>query len=269
MADKDTAKRNTARLFMWLGVAILLLLIANLLLYGRWKPTISLPAPPTIARPKLAIVIDDLGYAAHQADILYQIDPRITLAVLPHQRYSIQIAQKAKAQGQEVLLHLPLEPKRYEKYGKMLHMLLVDMKPDKLKRELKYSLDNIPLAVGINNHMGSYLTENEAQMRIVLGELKKRGLFFIDSRTTSDSIGYSLAKKMGLRAGKRDIFLDNVDRIEDITSQLNKLVVLAKQKGKAIGIGHPRLNTFSAIEHFLQSDMAADVQLAPVSELLD
>ncbi len=269
MANKDIAKRNTARLFIWLGIALLLLLIANLLLYRHWKPIITLPAPPTVAGPKLAIVIDDLGYNSKQAQTLYKIDPHITLSILPHQRYSSQIAQAAVEQGQELLLHLPMEPKRYENYGKMAHMLLVNMKPAELKRQLKYNLDNLPVAVGVNNHMGSYFTENEGQMRIVLAELKRRGLFFIDSYTTPNTVGYSLAKKLGLSTGKRDIFLDNIDRIDAITSQLQKLAGRAKQKGKAIGIGHPRSNTFSALRHFLQSEAMQGVQLVPVSELLD
>ena len=269
MAKKGKAPRNTVRLFIWLGIIILALLAANILLFKRpWLP-IPFPKPTIVVKPKLAIVIDDLGYNLQSVQILYEINPRITLAILPHQPYSQQIAKRARVQGQEVLLHLPLEPHNYENYGKMSHMLLVNMTKAELRRKLKYNLDNLPLAAGVNNHMGSSMTENRGQMEIILGELKQRGLFFIDSLTTPNSIAYSLAQQLGLRVGKRDVFLDNVDQVEAITSQLNRLVALAKQNGQALGIGHPRTNTFTALKRFLQSESAQEVQLVPASELLD
>jgi hypothetical protein len=265
MAKKKNATGKSARLFIWLGIILLLLLAANILLFKRWR----CPIPPLVVKPKLAIVIDDLGYDRQPADTLYQINPLITLAILPHQAYSKEIAESAKARGQEVLLHLPLEPYHYDNYGKMPHMLLMDMAPAELKRELKYNLDNLPPAVGVNNHMGSRMTEDEAKMSIILNELKQRGLFFIDSRTTAKSKAYSLAKQLGLSAGKRDIFLDNVDEAEAIITQLNKLVARAKQRGKALGIGHPRPNTLIALKRFFQDEAFQEVQLVPASELLD
>jgi hypothetical protein len=266
MATKNIAGR---RLFLWLGLVLLLLLVANILLFKRLRPPVPPPKPTLVIRPKLAIVIDDLGYDPSQARSLYRINPNITLAIIPLQPYSKQIAQAAENRGQEVLLHLPLEPRHYGDYNKMPHMLLVNMSTAELKRKLSYNLDNLPWAVGVNNHMGSRLTENEGKMRTILTELKQRGLFFIDSRTSSRSIAYSLAKQLGLKAGKRDIFLDNVDQVEAITSQLKQLVALAKQKGKALGIGHPRPNTLTALKRFFQSEKAQGVQLVPASELLD
>ncbi len=263
---KGTISKNTKRLFIWLGVILLLLLVANIFLFKRFIPV---EEPTEVAKPKLAIVIDDLGYDQKQAQILYQIEPHITLAVLPHQPHSNQIARYAKARGQEVLLHLPMEPHNYEKYGKAPHMLLADMTLSELMRELTYNLDSLPSAVGVNNHMGSRMTEDEGLMEIILGELKQRGLFFIDSRTTHESVAYLVAKQLGVRTYERDIFLDNVDEVGAITSQLEELVILAKQEGKALGIGHPRPNTFIALKNLLQDESMQEVQLVYASELLE
>lgn len=265
MAKKGTSNKDTVRLFIWLGVILLLLLIANIFLLKRF---IS-PKPVVVIKPKLAIVIDDLGYDQKQAQVLYQIEPHITLAVLPHQPYSNQIAKIAKAQGQEVLLHLPMEPHNYEKYGKMQHMLLASMVLPELTQELRYNLDSLPSVVGVNNHMGSRLTEDESRMEVILSELKRRGLFFIDSRTAPLSMAYTVAKRLGLKTYRRDVFLDNVDQVDSIISQLKQLVILAKQRGKALGIGHPRPNTFMALKRFLQDGSMQGVQLVYASELLE
>jgi polysaccharide deacetylase 2 family uncharacterized protein YibQ len=245
------------------------LLVANLLIYKRWKGPVPYPEIPVPPKPKLAIIIDDLGYNPLTAKTLYQINPSITLAIIPHQPYSKQIAQLAETLGQEVLIHLPMEPQHINNYSKIPHMLLMNMKKNELEQNLRYNLDDFPSAVGVNNHMGSRMTEDEKQMIIVLSELKRRGLFFIDSRTTPHSKAYLLAKQLGLKAAKRDIFLDNEDRIESILSQLNNLIALAQKNGKALGIGHPRTNTLTALKRFSKEDKIQTVQLVPVSQLLD
>ena len=132
---------------------------------------------------------------------------------------------------------------------------------------LEQDLEDVPGAKGVNNHMGSSFTENREKMLIVLKELKKRNLFYIDSRTTSDTVGFKLARDMGLPAAKRSVFLDNDLAPKSIRIQLERLLSMARHSGFAIGIGHPHKETLEILREY-QSGIKTEFYVVHVSELV-
>jgi len=261
------SRRFVRRLFGWLGAAIGILLAANILLWRYFQPP-EKPEKPLPKKPALAIIIDDLGYDVNQAHFLYQISPRITLSVLPYEPYSAEIVRVASARGQECLLHLPMEPK-YRSTEGYPKMLLCRYSPERLRRLTAEALDSLPQVVGVNNHMGSRFTEDAACMRAVLVEVRRRGLVFVDSRTTPRTVAYQVARSLGVPAVSRDVFLDNEAAPQAIREQLEKLVLLAEKRGWAVGIGHPKVETIVALREFVAGPLAERVRLVKVSELLE
>jgi polysaccharide deacetylase 2 family uncharacterized protein YibQ len=216
--------------------------------------------------PRVALVMDDLGYDPDQVQRLIDLELPLTCSVLPHSPYGHQIAASATEAGLECLLHLPMEAEGLPRRKLGEGVLLMDMDAGQLLRTLREDLDDLPEVSGVNNHMGSLLTANEPRMKVVLGELKRRHLFFLDSRTTSHSLGYSLARQMGVRAAVRSVFLDNVQEKDAVLAQLAKLVSVARSEGQAVAICHPYPATFAALGEGLPQ-LGQKVQLVKVSAL--
>jgi polysaccharide deacetylase 2 family uncharacterized protein YibQ len=232
-----------------------------------------LPPPlPEIPSTRVAILIDDLGGDEPTAYDFLQINFPLTLSILPSQPHSTAIAQLAKKYQREVLLHLPMEPHGYFKDRMPPHILLTEMNEELLANKTRAYLEQIPGVIGVNNHMGSKFTETPDKIKPVLRVLKEKGLFFIDSRTSKDSVAYKYAKEMGLKAGKRKIFLDN-NRAEDaIIKQLMELERLAKNEKEGngvIAIAHPYPSTLSALRKTLPKLQAMGIEVVPVSKLVN
>ncbi|MDH3359957.1 MAG: divergent polysaccharide deacetylase family protein, partial [Desulfobulbaceae bacterium] len=157
----------------------------------------------------------------------------------------------ARKQGRDILLHLPMEPTD-NKWDPGVGALTVSMDRETIHRTVLHDLAAIPDAIGINNHMGSRFTEDEAAMRNFLGLLKKRNLFFLDSLTSSKSVGLKVAHKLGVLTMRRNVFLDNQQDKDIIKKQLDALAFLAKKQGIAIGIAHPHQATLAALRDYLQ-----------------
>ena len=221
----------------------------------------------TDGEPVIAIIIDDLGLDIKAASKLLRLDKPIAFSVLPHLRYSRTIATRAHNAGMVVMLHLPMEAKsRYAKPGP--GALLVGMDDDDIIDTLESDLGAVPHITGVNNHMGSLFTEREKKLELVMDELAKRSLFFVDSRTTTATVGQKLAMAKQIRTNSRDIFLDNRRDVEKISLQLVKLARKAKRDGSAIGIGHPYKETITALEETLTEIEKMGVKVVPVTELL-
>jgi polysaccharide deacetylase 2 family uncharacterized protein YibQ len=218
---------------------------------------------------KVAIIIDDLGYNNHKADEFLKIDAKLTFSIFPLAPNSISIAQKANAMGKDVMLHLPMEPYRYPEKNPGNGALLLSMSDEKLLEILDIDIMSVPFIKGINNHMGSRFTEDRKKMMIVLKRIEKRGLFFLDSLTSSDSVGYKLAKEIGLDTAARDIFLDNEKDIEYIIAQIDKLVRISQRRGYAIGIGHPYPSTIEALKRMIPEFEAKGIEVVPISHLVN
>jgi uncharacterized protein len=236
---------------------------------GKPQAQVQQPAkPPEPPRPRVAIVIDDLGYDGRLARSFLALQEPLSFAVLPHATFSKSIARQVHEAGRDLLLHLPMEPKGYPEVNAGEGVLLVAMNDGVLLEKLRETLAALPSIVGVNNHMGSRFSEDEDKMRVVLGELKPRGLFFVDSRTSAESRGYSLAVQMGIPAAERDVFLDNIQSAQAIGSELRRLAQLARLKGKAIGIAHPHEVTLEVLRHALPQLRQEGIDLVPVSQVL-
>jgi uncharacterized protein len=197
--------------------------------------------------PRIAIIIDDIGYNNHIVNKLIDLDANITFAILPFSPFGKKISKQLYSVGAEIMLHLPMEPVSYPKADPGPGVLFSDMAPDVLLEQLKNNLNDIPHIIGVNNHMGSELCTHTEQMNRIFSLLKKNNLFYIDSRTASGTKAWYSARLLKLRFAQRDIFLDNDRKVENIIGQINKLVRLAHKDGYAIGIGHPYKSTLQAL----------------------
>ncbi len=214
------------------------------------------------------IIIDDLGHNRPAAAPFLELDQPVALAFLPMRPHSRDLAREAHEAGKTILLHLPMEPVGYPHVNPGKGAILVGFNPDEIERTITNDLDEFPFAVGINNHMGSKATSDERTMSAVLKVIKKKGLFFIDSRTSIDSVAYRLASGMKMSAGERDVFLDNKRTPEDIDIQAGELLDRAEKRGWAIGIGHPYPETAEALKRLAEEARRRGIRWGTVEEVL-
>jgi polysaccharide deacetylase 2 family uncharacterized protein YibQ len=228
------------------------------------------PALPKIAvRPKVAIVIDDLGGENQMSQEIVHWNVPLTLSILPFTPYSKVLAQQAHQRGREVILHLPMEPYGYPKTKPGEGVLLQEMEEERFLRQLSMDLEAVPNIKGVSNHMGSRLMEDPGKLRIIMKELKRRGLFFLDSRTTPQTMGLQIAESIGVRATERSLFLDNSQDPEEIKRQLEKLAQLSLETGKAIGIGHPHPSTLKSLKEMMPRMKEKGIEIVPLSSLVE
>jgi polysaccharide deacetylase 2 family uncharacterized protein YibQ len=223
----------------------------------------------TALRPKIAIVIDDLGGENKMSQELLRWDFPVTFSILPFTPYSKTLAGEAHRKGKEVILHLPMEPHGYPQIWPGEGVLLEEMDEARLLRQLSEDIEAVPHIKGVNNHMGSRLMEDPEKMEIIFSELKRRGLFFLDSRTTPETVGLQVAQSVGLKAMERSLFIDNSSMEEDVKGQLERLIQLSLSKGKAIGIGHPRPSTLKAIKEMVPKMKEKGIDIVPLSEVFE
>lgn len=232
------------------------------------RPPIETPVPPPVqARPRIAIIIDDLGYDRKMAAKFISLDGALTFAVLPHSPFQKKIAELAYAEGKETMLHLPMEPSEYPAVDPGPGTLLSTMPPDELIRQLEENLDAVPHVKGVNNHMGSRLTTASDQVHQIFTILKKRGLFFVDSRTTSATVCRPSAELLQVPFAQRDVFIDHFQEAAFIRKQLKELVRIARRNGHAVGIAHPHRITYRILKEMLP-EIRNEVQLVPASEIV-
>ncbi len=218
-------------------------------------------------RPKLAIIIDDLGYDSNMASSFFQLDLPLSFSVLPSAPLTEVIVREANKEGCELILHLPMEPKNYPSVKPGPGALFISMDEHEIRQILDQDLRQITGVRGVNNHMGSSFTENKDKMLVVLEELKRRDLFYIDSRTTKGTVALELAKEMGVPAARRRVFLDNNLAPKAMKIQMERLLSMARLQGAAIGIGHPYKETLKMLEKYC-SRMKTEFQVVLVSELV-
>ena len=231
------------------------------------KPAAPVPGPPSGTTPRVAIIIDDLGYDPKIAEKFLEVDGTLTMAVLPHSPFQKTIARAAKKRGFEVMLHLPMEPNEYPQVDPGPGTLITTMSPDALIQQLRANLAVVPHISGVNNHMGSKLTENSAQLYQIFSVLKQEGLFFVDSRTTAKTMCKPSARLLRIPFAQRDIFLDHQPVEGIIERQLDRLVRLAQARGYAVAIGHPHELTAEVLKRALPK-LKKKVVFVPASEIV-
>lgn len=218
-------------------------------------------------RPRISIIIDDMGDRLQAGNRAIELPGALSYAILPHTPYSRRLAEFANCMGKEVMLHLPMESEQPAPLGP--GALTLHMSWNDFRRSIRESLKSIPHASGVNNHMGSLLTRHPGHMQWLMEELKTSGdLFFIDSRTTTQSVAPQIARENGIVTAERKVFLDHDIDPEQIRYQFKRLIRSAHRDGSAIGIGHPYGSTLSVLEEMLPQLAELGVELVPVSSLL-
>lgn len=236
------------------------------------KPPERVPPPPPVPtvpeyKASLAIVIDDMGGSLDIARIIAAIDPNITFAVMPNEAKSAAVVREMSDRGHDVIMHLPMEPKDLARNNPGKGALLVAMNADDIRKTIEEDLKKVPGVKGVNNHMGSRFTEERDDMKVVLGELKKRQLFFLDSRTTGKSVAKDVAKEVGIKSASRDVFLDNTVDEAHSRRQLQKAAELALKKGQAIIIGHPHPSSIKVLREMVPQLREKGIRIIGVSQL--
>ena len=224
--------------------------------------------PPNPAkRPVIAIVVDDLGLSLARSERIFALKPPLTLAFLPYADRLSQQSRQALEDGHELLLHLPMEPENGD-FDPGPRALMSDSERKKIISDLQWNLGRFSGYVGINNHMGSRFTADRKGMKTVMGEIKKRGLLYLDSLTTNSSKGPMLARQMGVPYAVRHVFLDNVISYNAIRDRLNDLEKVAREQGFAIGICHPHDATIQALKSWLKTLDQRGLVLVPLSSIV-
>lgn len=215
---------------------------------------------------KLSIVIDDVGYRPHEENAVLQMPTAISVAVLPNAPHAHLMATKAHSQGREVLIHMPMAP--LSKQPLERDTLQPSMSSEEVQRIIRNAVNNVPFAVGMNNHMGSAMTSSLPGMEKVMQALESYHLYFLDSMTIGNSQATRAAAGTGVKVIKRKVFLDDTANPEDIRRQFNRAVELARRNGSAIAIGHPRPATVKVLQQMLAT-LPSDIVLVKPSSLLN
>ncbi len=242
-----------------------------LLLAGCGPKTEPVAVPPgsPAGSAKVAIVIDDLGSRRDTVESFLALGVPMTFAVIPREKHSRELAERVRAAGQTVLLHLPMEPLSYPRDDPGQGALYVSLSPEEIRRRVDKFLADVPGIAGVNNHMGSKFTEDEFGMRVVLERLKAARLFFLDSRTSEKSCGPRVARELGVPVAQNQFFLDVSTQPADVAAALEQVRLAAHRDGSAIAIGHVHWRaTADALAAAVPKFREDGVEFVPVSVLV-
>lgn len=215
---------------------------------------------------QVAIVIDDIGYKISDKKLL-ELSGQLTFAILPHTPLGHSYAKQASHNNRDVIIHLPMQANAHnELLGP--GALTQSMSKQTYQQTLLSALEDIPFAVGVNNHMGSLLTQQERPMGWTMELLRQHNMFFLDSKTTVHSKVEKVAKQYGVSSLNRSVFLDHNRDPKQITRQFNRLIKLARKQGSAIAIGHPYPETYQVLKTQLARLEQEGITLVPISKLL-
>ena len=198
-------------------------------------------------RGVIGLIIDDFGYRNdHVSNGFLQLPGKLTYAIIPGHDYSQLFSKKAYDAGYEIIVHLPME-NIGKTYGEEEYVLMSYFQDGEIKNRINKAFDLLPESIGLNNHQGSRGTADSRVMTLVAGVIKEKKKFFIDSRTTNNSLAETTMRKYGVPTNKRDVFLDNELDEEKIKMQLLELADVSEEKGIAIGIGHVKPQTLNVL----------------------
>ncbi len=223
--------------------------------------------PRGSSSPRLAIILDDFGNDRSAADAALTLPFPLTISVLPHLVFSAEIAESVYQRGDQVLLHLPMEPQSAGASPEQTE-LRVGMNTRQVQSAFTAMLATVPHAVGVNNHEGSRATTDPQLMQELMPALRARGLFFVDSRTTPATVAYDTAERSGVPAASRKVFLDDTLAPDAILAQLDLAARDAFRNGSAIAIGHPHPATIAALAGAVPALEAEGLRLVFASDLV-
>ena len=239
----------------WLSASLLALAMAATALPGRAQSV------------RASLIIDDLGNNLDAARQVLDLPAAVTVAILPRTPFSRRIAELADQRRHEVMLHLPLQS--IEHHRNSPGALGLHMTRAAFLRQLRADLDAVPHIRGLNNHMGSLLTRHPGHMRWLMEEISRRGaLYFVDSRTSKQSVAAQIAAEEGIDHISRDVFLDPDTAPQTLATQFQRFIRLARQKGHALAIAHPYPQTLQFLKQHLDALQRQGIELVPVSSLI-
>ncbi len=238
---------------------------------SRMDQTVEAPAsvspPASVDGPLVSLVIDDLGRDPSVLEELGDLGVEISYAVLPFEQRTQDVVRRLNERGDEVLLHLPMQARGDSDPGP--GALFLSMSEEELRARTRRALRAVPGAVGVNNHMGSAFSSNARAMKTVLEIVAESELFFLDSRTSSGSQGYEVARELSLPAVERSVFLDDSLEIDDIRQQFRLLLERSLRDGAAVAIGHPHRVTLEVLREEVPAALQAGYRFVKVSTLLE
>ena len=218
-------------------------------------------------KPMIAIVIDDMGIDKKRSADAIELRAPLTLSFLTYATNLERQTEMARLNGHELMLHVSMEPGS-DKIDPGPNALLTSLDEKELRRRLNWGFGRFSKYVGINNHMGSKFTSNVKLMRIVIEEIKRRGLLFLDSRTSGKTVGAKLARELGVPVVERNIFLDHENDKDAVNTQLALVEKIARRSGAVIAIGHPRDATIKALRDWLKDVESRGFQLVPITSIV-
>ena len=227
----------------------------------------AVPAVVADGRPRIAIVIDDVGVNVPISRRAVELPGPLTISLMTYAANLGQLAEAARGAGHELLLHVPMEPEAGD-VDPGPNVLLADAPREELQQRIRWALERVPGVVGINNHMGSRFTANRAAMDTLMAELGRRGLLFLDSMTTGRSVGKAASKAAGVPYLARDVFLDNEPDVAAVRARLRELEAVARKDGSAIAIAHPKAGTVQALQEWLPTMEERGLVLVPLTALV-
>lgn len=225
------------------------------------------PFAPQGSRAMVAIVIDDLGLDPAFAERAIRLPAAVTLSWFPYGHDLARLTEAARAQGHELLVHMPMEPFAGDQ-DPGPDALLTSLSAQEVRARLARNLSHFSGFVGINNHMGSRFTSDASAMMPVVDELSARGLLFLDSRTTGSSIAADLTRLAQVPTAVRDVYLDHDPDRAAIRARLGETEAIAHRRGAAVAIGHPKPGTFAELEPWLAALSGRGLVLAPLSAIV-
>ncbi|MBN2466924.1 MAG: divergent polysaccharide deacetylase family protein [Deltaproteobacteria bacterium] len=218
--------------------------------------------------PRLAIIIDDIGQDIEITKRLLEIGYPLTLSILPGLPDSKESEELANRYGYEVMLHLPMEPKNSCSHNPGRDAVLSHMGQAEIGQTIMRHVSRFSHIKGVNNHMGSLITEDRTVTGWILEALKPTGLYFIDSRTSSESVAYDIARAMGIPCGANCLFLDSKPGVSFCREAVRKVIGEVKKRGSGIAIGHPREATLQALKEMEPAIRKEGISMVFASELV-
>jgi polysaccharide deacetylase 2 family uncharacterized protein YibQ len=229
-------------------------------------------APKSVKLKPAAIVIDDFGSNMQGTKEMFELPIVFTAAIIPFQPTTKRDAEWAHRTGNEVIVHLPMEAKGGGRRWLGNNAITSDLTDEEVRKRVNEAIDDVPYAVGLNNHMGSKITGDKRIMKIVLQVCRERGLFFLDSKTNYFSVGKQVAEQIGVRYVENRIFLDDVQSVNRIKKQMKKIGIYLEEHGECVAIGHVGLRGGKKTAEVIRKEasaMMAEIDFVPVSQLTD
>ncbi|SEN38829.1 hypothetical protein SAMN05192533_11287 [Mesobacillus persicus] len=233
-------------------------------------PTITDAKTEQLSHKELAIVIDDFGNDMKGTEDMLDLPIPLTIAIMPFLSTTERDAQLAHEKGHEVIVHLPMEPKKGKKSWLGPGAITTDMSDQEVRKQVEKAIENVPHAVGMNHHMGSKVTENERVMRIVLEVCREKGVFYLDSKTTGKSVIPKLARELSVPYLENDLFFDHIYSAKHIYHQASKLVDRLEEHKQIIAIGHVGVTgdkVVNALKAYIP-EYEKQAEMVPLSALL-